>query len=360
MLPPRLPFLLLLCVLLLVNGEDDCPHLHQFVNKIGGTISSSILRANIVCTTSNCSQFLCNGTLPKGLGRDTLSIELTANIDACAPAVNIDVNLGATTKKLTLRSGDTSAQISGHTVQFHSNIAKVNASVSNINVTVSSRQLSFAMNFVGYMESACSTTKPTASPKLGTTKPATTKPATTKSATTKSATTKSATTKSATTETTLETTSAQTTTIQQKVTTTTKPPTTQKLQETTKTKTIKPTTHKPTAKPPPTTKTVKNPTTVRAATVRTKQSPTKAPKTTQRAKIKRTSRATRAFLLILAILILICVLALVIYCRKKKRLSDLPAYYNDIVINDPLKMEMENEDGELENDEDGDELPLFS
>jgi len=63
----------------------------------------------------------------------------------------------------------------------------------------------------------------------------------------------------------------------------------------------------------------------------------------------------KTVLIIFATLMLVIIIGIAIFCRRKKRLSNQPAYYNDIAINDPLRYELNSAD-EME---DGDELPLF-
>ena len=71
------------------------------------------------------------------------------------------------------------------------------------------------------------------------------------------------------------------------------------------------------------------------------------------------SKPAKIVLLVLAVLIIVVVLGVYLYFRKKRRLSDQPAYYNDIALNDPLRSELDNED-ERNEDDDDDELPLFA
>ena len=69
------------------------------------------------------------------------------------------------------------------------------------------------------------------------------------------------------------------------------------------------------------------------------------------------SNPAKTVLIILAVLIILSVLLVALYLKKKPRLSNQPAYYNDIALNDPLRYEIE---GEQQDDDDDDELPLFS
>ena len=71
---------------------------------------------------------------------------------------------------------------------------------------------------------------------------------------------------------------------------------------------------------------------------------------------KRSHSAPKAALLVLAVVILLTLVVVAIYFKRKKRLSNQPAYYNDIAINDPLHCEM---DDELADDVDDDDQPLF-
>ena len=70
------------------------------------------------------------------------------------------------------------------------------------------------------------------------------------------------------------------------------------------------------------------------------------------------SHPARVVLIVLAVLIVLTVIVVGCYLKKRKRLSNQPAYYNDIALNDPLRYELDNE-AEQEDDDD-DELPLFA
>ena len=122
-------------------------------------------------------------------------------------------------------------------------------------------------------------------------------------------------------------------------TTTTKKPTT-KNDVTKKPTTNEPTTKKPTTKKPTTKKPVK--------------------------KTKSKSSNGKIALVILAIFILMGVGIIACYFKYRKKLSNGPAYYNDISLNDPLHTEIkfykaDGEDGEdnAEEDDDDDVLPLI-
>ena len=69
------------------------------------------------------------------------------------------------------------------------------------------------------------------------------------------------------------------------------------------------------------------------------------------------SSPARTVLIVLAVLIILSVFLVALYLKKKRRLSNQPAYYNDIALNDPLRYEIE---GEQHDEDDDDELPLFS
>ena len=137
-------------------------------------------------------------------------------------------------------------------------------------------------------------------------------------------------------------------------TTTTKKPTT-KNDVTKKPKTKKPTnkndvTKKPTTNEP----TTKKPTTKKPTT----KKPVK--------KTKSKSSNGKIALVILAIFILMGVGIIACYFKYRKKLSNGPAYYNDISLNDPLHTEIkfykaDGEDGEdnAEEDDDDDVLPLI-
>jgi len=69
---------------------------------------------------------------------------------------------------------------------------------------------------------------------------------------------------------------------------------------------------------------------------------------------KPSASPAKVALIILAVLIILTVFLVGLYLKKKRRLSSQPAYYNDIALNDPLRYEMDEEQG------DDDELPLFT
>jgi len=69
---------------------------------------------------------------------------------------------------------------------------------------------------------------------------------------------------------------------------------------------------------------------------------------------KPSASPAKVALIILAVLIILTVFLVGLYLKKKRRLSSQPAYYNDIALNDPLRYEMDEEQG------DDDELQLLT
>jgi len=72
-------------------------------------------------------------------------------------------------------------------------------------------------------------------------------------------------------------------------------------------------------------------------------------------KSKHSADPAKIVLIVLAVLIVASVIVVAVYLKKRKRLSNQPAYYNDIALNDPLRYEIDNEE-----EQDDDELPLFA
>ena len=322
-----------------IHGFQKCPLFNKFVDSVPVQFNS-LVNQKMSCAPTSCTGLNCNGTLPEGLSSTKkLSIRFSAQFDFCVQVIHVNVSLqnGPTIKLILSSDSNSSIKHRMFVAKFHSNVTRSGVNTSNIDILVKEMQGGFDdIHFAGQVERTC-TNEPTLPPTHTTAhSKSTMKPSTTMKRSAKP---------------------------------TTKPSTKPTTKSTTK----------PTTKP--TTKQVTKPTTTKPTTKQVTKATTKATKkskitvkrktktkthlqltTTARPRTrKRTSRATRALYLIVGILILICVLALVIYCRKKRRLSDLPAYYNDIVINDPLKMEVEGEEGGMGNEQDdGDELPLFS
>ena len=89
---------------------------------------------------------------------------------------------------------------------------------------------------------------------------------------------------------------------------------------------------------------------------------------TPRKKQKSKSSNGKIALVILAFFILLGVAIIACYCKYRKKLSNRPAYYNDISLNDPLHTEIKfckadaddaEENGEQDDDDDDDVLPLI-
>ena len=125
-----------------------------------------------------------------------------------------------------------------------------------------------------------------------------------------------------------------------------------------------------------TTTTMANPGTTSTTTTTTTTTPTtmrnstatinKTVSTTPGRKAKSKSSNGKIALVILAIFILMGVGIIACYYKYRKKLSDRPAYYNDISLNDPLHTEIKfcKADGEdtednVEEDDDDDILPLI-
>jgi len=186
---------------------------------------------------------------------------------------------------------------------------------------------------------------------ITTAKPSTTK-ATTKAPATTVATNKAPATTAATTK--ASATTAATTKAPDTIAATTKAP------DTTAATTKAPDTTAATTKAPDTTAaTTKAPGTTAATTEATDTTPVKTTsgkgtgdgKTSDK---KPSASPAKVALIILAVLIILTVFLVGLYLKKKRRLSSQPAYYNDIALNDPLRYEMDEEQG------DDDELPLFT
>ena len=124
----------------------------------------------------------------------------------------------------------------------------------------------------------------------------------------------------------------------------------------------------PSTKEPTETTTGEKPATEKPATEKsttekpqTEKPPIEKPPTIEAPSMSKThvhsSSPAKTVLIVLAVLIILSVFLVALYLKKKRRLRNQPAYYNDIALNDPLRYEIE---GEQHDEDDDDELPLFS